>query len=57
MDTRLLGEIPELDSMTILNVIVALEEQFGFVIEDDDIDGDTFATVGTLLEFVNSKLG
>lgn len=56
-DTRLLGELPELDSMTILNVIMALEEHFGFVIEDDDVDADTFATVGTLLEFVNSKLG
>ena len=56
-DTRLLGELPELDSMTILNVIMALEEHFGITIEDDDVDAETFATVGTLLEFVDSKLG
>lgn len=43
--------------MTILNVIMALEEHFGITIEDDDVDAETFATVGTLLEFVDSKLG
>ena len=55
-DTPLLGAIPELDSMAVVTLITTLEEQFGMVIDDDDIDGATFATVGSLVEFVNSKL-
>ena len=57
LDTALLGAIPELDSMAVVGVINMLEERFGFVIEDDEIDGSSFATVGTLVGFVESKLG
>lgn len=56
VDTALLGAIPELDSMAVVSLITALEEQFGFVVVDDEIDGATFATVGALLDFVNGKL-
>lgn len=55
-DTPLLGAIPELDSMAVVALMTTLEERFGFVIEDDEIDGATFATVGTLVEFVRGKL-
>jgi acyl carrier protein len=54
--TPLLGAIPELDSMAVVGVLTALEERFGFVVEDDEIDGSTFATVGSLVEFVDAKL-
>lgn len=54
--TPLLGAVPELDSMAVLTLITSLEERFGLVIDDDDIDGDTFATVGSLLTFVETKL-
>jgi acyl carrier protein len=54
--SQLLGAIPELDSMAVLSVITALEEQFGFSVDDDEIDGSTFETVGTLTAFVNAKL-
>ncbi len=54
--TPLLGAIPELDSMAVVTLITTLEEQFGLVVDDDDIDGSTFATVGSLTDFVNSKL-
>ena len=54
--TPLLGAVPELDSMAVLTLITSLEERFGLVIDDDDIDGDTFATVGSLLAFVEAKL-
>jgi acyl carrier protein len=50
-DTALLGAIPELDSMAVVAVLAGLEERFGLVI-DDDIDGQTFATVGTLVDYV-----
>ncbi|MDH0867773.1 acyl carrier protein [Roseateles aquatilis] len=56
VDTALLGAIPELDSMAVVSLITALEEQFGIVVDDDEIDGATFATVGALLDFVNGKL-
>lgn len=55
-DTALLGAIPELDSMAVVSLITALEDQFGLVVDDDDIDGSTFATVGSLSDFVSSKL-
>ena len=55
-DTALLGAVPELDSIGVVSVITALEERYGFAIEDDEIDGPTFATVGSLLAFVEGKL-
>jgi acyl carrier protein len=55
-ETALLGNIPEFDSMAVVGVITALEEQLGIVIEDDDITGEVFETLGNLTEFVNSKL-
>lgn len=55
--TPLLGALPELDSMAVLNLITALEDQLGFVIHDDEIDGEAFATLGSLVTFVNGKLG
>ena len=56
-DTPLLGAVPELDSMAVVGVINMLEERFGFIVEDDEIDGTAFATVGSLVEFVEGKLG
>lgn len=54
-DTPLLGAIPELDSMAVVAVLTQLEERFGFGIDDDEIDGATFATVGSLVAFVDRK--
>ena len=54
-DTPLLGAIPELDSMAVVTLITTLEEQFGIVVDDDDIDGVTFANVGALVAFVSTK--
>lgn len=54
-DTPLLGSLPELDSMAVATLITSLEEHFGFVVADDEIDGSTFATVGTLVDFVIAK--
>ena len=55
-DTPLLGAIPELDSMAVVSLISGLEERFGIIVDDDDIDGDTFATVGSLVKFVGGKV-
>lgn len=55
-DTPLLGALPELDSMAVVAVITLLEERLGFTVDDDEIDGNTFATVGALHAFVLAKL-
>lgn len=54
--TPLLGAIPELDSMAVVALLTQLEERFGFSVDDDEIDGMTFATVGSLVEFVDQKI-
>ena len=54
-ESALLGNIPEFDSMAVVGVITALEDRFGIQVEDDDITGETFETLGTLAEFVDSK--
>jgi acyl carrier protein len=54
--TPLLGAFPELDSMAVVNVITALEEHFGFTVDDDEIGSATFATLGSLSAFVEQKL-
>ena len=55
-DTHLLGAIPELDSMAVVSLITSLEDQLGVSVDDDEIDGETFATVGSLSDFVAAKL-
>jgi acyl carrier protein len=56
IDSSLLGSIPELDSMAVVNVITALEEHFGITVNDDEISAKTFETLGSLVNFVEQKL-
>ena len=53
--TPLLGSVPELDSMAVLSVITGIEQAFGFSVDDDELTGETFSTVGSLVQFVDSK--
>lgn len=55
-NTPLLGALPELDSMAVLNLITTLEDRFAFSIHDDEIDAATFASVGSLADFLATKL-
>ncbi|MGI4849784.1 MAG: acyl carrier protein [Janthinobacterium lividum] len=55
-DTELLGGLPELDSMGVINIVAALEEHFDISIEDDEISAQTFATLGSLAAFVDGKI-
>ena len=54
-DTALLGAIPELDSMAVVTLLTTLEDRLGIII-DDDLDGSTFATVGSLVAYVEERL-
>jgi acyl carrier protein len=56
VDSGLLGSIPELDSMAVVNVITALEENFGITVDDDEISARTFETLGSLTSFIEQKL-
>jgi acyl carrier protein len=51
-DTLLFGSLPELDSMAVLELIVVLEDQFGIVVDGDDVSAETFESVASLTEFV-----
>ncbi|EKU72883.1 MULTISPECIES: acyl carrier protein [Sphingobium] len=56
-DTPLFGALPELDSMAVAGLLTEMEDRFDILIEDEDIDGDTFETFGTLVAFLRAKLG
>ena len=56
MSSPLLGAIPELDSMAVVSIITALEEDFSFTIDYDEISADSFKTLGSLIAFVEKKL-
>jgi acyl carrier protein len=54
--SALLGAIPELDSIAVVNVITALEEHFDITVADDEIGAAAFETLGSLTRFVEGKL-
>lgn len=55
-ESPLLGALPELDSMAVLNVVTALEDHFGITMQDDEISAATFESVATLSAFVEQQL-
>lgn len=54
-ETRLLGELPELDSMAVVLIVEALEERFGLRLEEDEVTAELFATLGSLQAVVDAK--
>jgi acyl carrier protein len=55
-ESELLGSLPELDSVAVVELIVALQDRFGIEIEDDEVIGDIFETLGQLTAFLDSKV-
>jgi len=55
-DTGLLGSIPEFDSIAVVSLVTALEEEFGCAFDDDELNADVFATIGSLTTVVQQKL-
>lgn len=47
-DTPLLGAIPELDSMAVVGILTAVEEELGVTVDDDEISAEVFASFGSL---------
>ena len=56
-DAALLGAIPEFDSMAVVSVLTVIEENYGIMIDDDEVSAENFETLGSLLNFVNAKVG
>jgi acyl carrier protein len=55
-ETGLYGNLAELDSLSVVRLIVALQKRFGIEIKIDEIAGDIFDTLGRLAAFVESRL-
>jgi acyl carrier protein len=53
--SALMGSVPEFDSMAVLSVLTALEDELGITINDDEISAEVFETVGSLTQFVERK--
>ena len=56
-ETEILGAVPEFDSMAIVTVLTQVEENYGVIIEDDEVSAEVFETLGSLMSFVAEKLG
>ncbi|MEP7221861.1 MAG: acyl carrier protein [Novosphingobium sp.] len=54
-ETGLFGHLPELDSMSVAGLLTEMEDRLGFIIEDDEVDGELLETFGSLLNFAESK--
>lgn len=54
--TPLLGELPELDSLAVVELAQALENRFDIVVDDEAFTGEVFATVGSLAAFVAAEI-
>lgn len=54
-DSELFGALPEFDSMAVAVVLTEMEDRMGIIIDDDDVDGDLFATFGNVVAFCRTK--
>jgi acyl carrier protein len=55
-ETPLFGALPELDSMAVAGVLTEIEDRLGIIIDDEDVDGDTLETFGSLTRFALAKV-
>jgi acyl carrier protein len=53
--TPLFGSLPEFDSLAVAELLTALEERLGILIEDHEVDADMMETYGALLTFAKGK--
>jgi acyl carrier protein len=54
-DTPLLGSLPELDSLAVAELLVALENRFGIAFDEDDVTAEAFADLASLTALVTDK--
>lgn len=54
--TPLLGSLPELDSMAVLELVLALEQRFEITFDGEDVSAEAFETLASLTALVEDKL-
>ncbi len=55
-DESLFGEGLDADSIAALEIVFALEEEFGFEVEDEELRVDLFDSVRTLTSYIEQRL-
>lgn len=55
-DSPLFGGDLGLDSVDALELVVALEKEFGIVIQSHEVGKEAFASVSTLAAYINGRL-
>ncbi len=51
-----LGPDGVLDSVLGLQLLLRIEEKFGIVVKDDEIDGENLSSLGSISRFIERKL-
>ena len=54
-DTENLMDEYNIDSVSLFEIIVGLEEEFGIQLEEEDFNVETFSTVGNIAAFIDTK--
>lgn len=54
-DTLIMGDMPQFNSLSIVNLIASIEDELGCTVEDDEITAEIFESVGSLAAFIESK--
>lgn len=54
--TLLLGGLPEFNSLTITTIIMEIENQLDCVVEDSELTAEVFESLGSLADFIESKI-
>lgn len=54
--TEILGAVAEFDSMAIVTILTLVEDNYGVMIDDDEVSAEIFETLGSLVHFVNEKV-
>jgi len=54
--TYLLGNVPEFDSMAVVELLCALEKRFQISIDGEEVTAEIFETLGDLSAFIEGKL-
>lgn len=55
-DAPLLGGVPEFDSMAVVAILTTIEDNYGVMIDDDEVSAEHFESITSLLDFVNLKV-
>lgn len=55
-DSPLFGALPDLDSMAVAGLLTEFEDRFKIIIDDEAVDADAFATLGSLTRMLRARL-